>query len=124
MKSCFCCRTIRRDITDFSCRMDCLALIKNDSPKNYYSQQNIHQHTGRKNNCALPFGFGSKFPRLWFFVQKLRVKTLVNHSGNFHIAADRNPRNAIIRLTYFLAECTRRKSEAESIYTHFKKLRS
>ena len=54
-------------------------------------KQHIHGHTADHHDQALPDRFGAKFPRLRFAVQKFRVQALVDHAGNFHIAADGNP---------------------------------
>lgn len=64
----------------------------------------------------------AELPGFWIFIQKFCIEALVNHTRDFYVPADRNPRDAVISFADFSTECTRREPNAEAVYAHPKEL--
>ena len=61
----------------------------------------IDDDAGKHYNKALPGGFGAELPRLGVVFEVVGVGGLVYHTGNAHIAAERNPADAVLSLPAF-----------------------
>src|SRR5690606_127919 len=66
-----------------------IAPSKKHSDKNHYGHNNIHGNPSKHDDEPLPGRFTAKLPGLWGLSHLLFVHTLVDHSGDFHIPAER-----------------------------------
>src|SRR5690606_19030576 len=90
---------------------------------NHESYNNIHSNPAQHNNKPLPGRFAAEFPRLRRAGHLLLVHALVYHPGNFYVAAQGEPADAVNGLADFLFE--KRKLDIEKkielLYPRLKK---
>ena len=65
------------------------------------SQQEIDEHTTNHDQQSLPSGFRTEFPRLFGLLHLLGIETLVDHTCNLTIAAQRQPAYTILGIAVF-----------------------
>ena len=61
----------------------------------------IDQHATHHDQQPLPCRLGAELPRLRLFLHLLGIKTLVNHTGNLAVAAQRQPAHAVLGIVLF-----------------------
>ena len=66
-----------------------------DSAVDDDGQQDVHHHAGDHHQKALPGRFGPELPRLHGLAPEILVHRLVDHAGDLHVAAQRQPADAV-----------------------------
>lgn len=72
-----------------------LAPFPTDAHIDGESQDDVHQYAADHDQQALPGGFASEFVGSGGALQLLGVHALVDHAGEFHIAAEGNPADSV-----------------------------
>ncbi len=73
----------------------------NDAHKNQNTHDHVYDDPSQHYNQALPRGLRSKLPWLSRSLQLLLVHALVYHTGNFYVASERKPPDAILGIAFF-----------------------
>ena len=67
-------------------------------------QQEVVEHAAGHDQKALPGRFGAELPGLRVLFQLLRVHRLVHHAGNLAVAAEGQPADTVLRISYLLGK--------------------
>ncbi len=102
----------------------------------HYGQQDVHQYAGQHDYKPLPRRLGAELPRLYGLFHLFGVHALVDHAGDLHVAAERQPAHAVlgvsaaeleereprveeyVELLHPYAEYASRDEVAELVYEH------
>ncbi len=100
-----------------------IAIVGHHAGVNHNGDNEVDRYAAQQNDQTLPRRFGSKLPRLSGLLHLLSIHRLVHHPGNFHIAAQGKPADAVFGPANFLFDQGKPgvKKEVKLFYARFER---
>src|SRR5579862_2246856 len=81
-------------------------------------QQDVHDDAGRYYQHPCGKGLRAEFPGLGLVLQMLGIETFIHHACDLYVAANGNPRDAVISLADLLSKRARGKADGKPVNPH------